>query len=248
MVRESTAIAYITLVLSVLLGGASLLGFGLVLAVGPFEMVPLDLSLPAALVWDVGLCLVFFVQHSGMIRRSFRERLGRVLPAHSHAAVYSIASGVALLPLIVLWQRTPVVLLTTDGAPRWALRSLFVGAGLIFLWAVRSLGSFDTFGLEPIQAHLRGVPSRRMPLAIRGPYRWVRHPLYSVFLVLLWSCPDVTADRLLFNGLFTAWIVVGTLLEERDLVRLFGESYREYQRQVPMLVPWKIPGRSPEGD
>ena len=161
--------------------------------------------------------------------------------------MYSIASGIGLLPLIVLWQRTPL-LLAIDGAPRWALRSLFVVAGAAFLWAVRALGSFDTFGVEPIRAHLRGVEARSLPLAIRGPYRWVRHPLYGLFLVLLWACPDVTADRILFAVLFTAWLVVGTRLEERDLVRQFGESYREYQRRVPMLVPWKIPARPLEGD
>ena len=63
----------------------------------------------------------------------------------------------------------------------------------------------------------------------------------SLFLVLLWACPDVTADRLLLNGLFTGWIVVGSRLEERDLVREFGDAYRDYQRKVPMLLPW--PGR-----
>jgi protein-S-isoprenylcysteine O-methyltransferase Ste14 len=246
MARASTPIAHVILVLSAVLGGVSLLGFGLVLALGPFELVPLGLGSSAALVWDAGLCLVFFVQHSGMIRRSFRERLGRLLPARYHAAVYSIASGAALLPLIVLWQRTPVWL-TLDGPLRGALRGAFVLAGLGFLWAVRSLGSFDTFGLAPIRAHLRGVEPRTLPLAIRGPYRWVRHPLYSLFLVLLWACPDVTAGRLLFNALFTAWLVVGTHLEERDLVRQFGEFYREYQRQVPMLVPWKRPDRSSNG-
>ena len=80
-----------------------------------------------------------------------------------------------------------------------------------------------------------------MPLAIRGPYRWVRHPLYSLFVVMLWTFPDLTADRLLFNVLFTAWIVLGSVLEERDLAREFGDPYRTYQSQVPMLVPWRRP-------
>jgi len=239
--------AHAILVLSAILGGVSLLGFALALALGPFEVVPLSLGQPAALAWDAGLCLVFFVQHSGMLRRPYRERAGRVLPAPFHAAVFSVASGVALLLLIGLWQRTPV-LLALQGAPRWALRGVFVLAGFGFLWAVRSLGSFDTFGLGPLRAHINGTEPRAMPLAIRGPYRWVRHPLYSLFLVLLWACPDVTADRLLFNALFTVWIVLGAFLEERDLVRQFGDPYRAYQRQVPMLVPWRVPNQVLPGD
>jgi protein-S-isoprenylcysteine O-methyltransferase Ste14 len=238
--------AHLTLVLSAVLGGVSLLAFGLVLALGPFELFPLGLSVPAALAWDSGLCLVFFVQHSGMIRRSFRERLARVLPGPYHGAVYSIAAGIALLLLVGLWQRTPV-LLAAEGLPRWGLRGVFVLAGFAFLWGVRSLGSFDTFGLEPIRAHLRGTRPRTLPLAIRGPYLWVRHPLYSLFLVFLWTSPDLTADRLLFNVLFTGWIVLGTVLEERDLVGELGDSYRAYQNRVPMLVPWKRPGPSLKG-
>lgn len=241
MTQDSKLVAYALLVLSAILGGVSLLGFVFVLAVGPFELVPLGFGVAMALAWDAALCLVFFVQHSGMIRRPFRERLGRVLPEHLHPAVYSVASGLALLPLAVVWQRAGPPLLTVDGPARWALRALFLLAGAVFLWAVRSLRSFDTFGLGPIRARLRGTEPQTMPLSIRGPYCYVRHPLYSLFLLLLWACPDVTADRLLLNGFFSAWIVVGSVLEERDLVRDFGEAYRDYQRQVPMLVPW--PGR-----
>ncbi len=47
----------------------------------------------------------------------------------------------------------------------------------------------------------------------------------------------VSIDRLLFNILWTVWIVVATLLEERDLVDDFGEGYLDYQRKVPMLFP-----------
>jgi len=234
-------IPYFVLTLSALLGGLSLLVFGLFLVLGPLEIVPLGLSLKAALVWDAGLCLAFFAQHSAMIRRRFRDRLGRWLPAHLQPALYSIASGTLLLLLVALWQRTPLVLLSVEGAPRWALRALVVAAAVVFLWAIRSLGSFDTFGLAPIRAHLRGTTPRNLPLAIRGPYRWVRHPLYGLFIVMAWTFPEVTADRLLFNVLFTAWIVLGTVLEERDLVRELGDSYRTYQTQVPMLVPWRWP-------
>jgi protein-S-isoprenylcysteine O-methyltransferase Ste14 len=238
---------YLFLILSALLGGVSLLGFALFLAFGPADIIPLNLELPTALGWDAALCLAFFTQHSVMLRQSFRARLGRVLELHYQPALFSIASGTFLLLLLVLWQPTPLMLLSVEGAPRWVLRGLFVATGPTFLWSIRALGSFDTFGLEPIRAHLRGTEPRTMPLAIRGPYRWVRHPLYSLFVVMLWTFPDLTADRLLFNVLFTAWIVVGTVLEERDLVRELGDPYRTYQSQVPMLVPWRRPAEPGDG-
>ncbi len=55
---------------------------------------------------------------------------------------------------------------------------------------------------------------------------------------MLWSCPDLPADRLLFNVLWTVWICVGAVLEEADLVADFGEKYIDYQSKVPMWIPW----------
>jgi protein-S-isoprenylcysteine O-methyltransferase Ste14 len=49
----------------------------------------------------------------------------------------------------------------------------------------------------------------------------------------------MTLDRFLFNILWTVWIIIGTVLEEKDLVSDFGDEYRLYQRKVPMLIPWK---------
>ena len=80
-------------------------------------------------------------------------------------------------------------------------------------------------------------------MVVRGLYRWVRHPLYLAMLMMIWSYPDLTADRLLFNVLFTGWIIVGTVLEERDLVENFGDDYRNYQRRVPMLIPYRRRGK-----
>ena len=80
-----------------------------------------------------------------------------------------------------------------------------------------------------------------MPLAVRGAYRWVRHPLYTSALLLIWSQPDLTYDRILFNVTWTLWMIVGTVLEERDLLANFGDAYAAYKRNVPMLIPWRIP-------
>ena len=80
----------------------------------------------------------------------------------------------------------------------------------------------------------------QMLFAVRGPYRWVRHPLYSFCLLIIWSCPNITTDRLLYNVVWTLWIIIGSVFEERDLVAAFGEEYRNYQRKVPMLIPNSI--------
>jgi len=234
-------VAYIILVIAGLAGGVSLIVFVVFLFIGSLKLVDLGLGGAAAFAWDSLLCLAFFIQHSGMIRKSFRHQLVKIIPSHYHGACYTIASGVVLLGLLVFWQESADTLVNIQGVFRWLLRGVFFLSIAGFMWGMQSLGSFDAFGLNPILAHVRGTRESPMPFVIQGPYRWVRHPLYFFTLILIWSCPMLSADRLLFNVFWTAWIWVGTILEERDLVANFGEAYRDFQRNVPMLIPSRFP-------
>ncbi len=98
-------------------------------------------------------------------------------------------------------------------------------------------------GLAAIRAHRRSTLESSPAFVVRGPYRWVRHPWYLGAILLLWSGTDVSADRLLLNVLWTAWICLGARLEERDLRDEFGAVYDAYPQEVPMLIPWHRPAQ-----
>ena len=236
MYLSTTIVDRIVMTLSVVLGGGSVL---LLALMGSIQPVHLRVSDSIVLLWDAILSFAFFLQHSGMVRKGFRARMAVFIPPCYQGAIYSIASGVVLIIVVVLWQRSEIQLLSLEGLPLWIARGCSLLAILIFAWAIHALGSFDAFGLRPIKSHMRGQSDQPLPFVVRGPYRWVRHPLYFCVLILIWASPELTADRLLFNVLWTAWIVVGTILEETDLLADFGDVYRDYQRKVPMLIPWR---------
>ncbi len=236
MIPPTKLLDRMMIVLSVVLGGGSIL---LLASMGSIRFVHLGFSNPIVLLWDTILSSLFFLQHSGMVRKAFRTRSDVIIPPRFHGALYSIASGIALIMVVVLWQRSEIQLFRLEGLTLWIARACSAAAFLIFAWGIHALGGFDPFGLRPIKSHLRGQSDQPLPFAIRGPYLWVRHPLYFAVLILIWASPEVTADRLLFNVLWTGWMVVATILEERDLVADFGDVYRDYQRKVPMLIPWR---------
>lgn len=227
------------------LGGGSLFLFMIFLYVGSFSFLELGLKNTRLLLVDAGLCLVFFIQHSMMIRKLFRSHVFQTIPPLFYGAVYAIASGVALLVMLLFWQESPFMVISTTGAFWWFFRFIFLVAIAGFLWATRSLGDFDPFGVKNIFYHTNNKQPKTLGLTIRGPYKYVRHPFYFFSMLMIWSCPNVSMDRLMFNLLWTGWIIIGTLLEERDLVREFGEEYRNYKATVPTLIPYKIFNKHP---
>ena len=248
MILTGKIVAWLVLAAAALLGGLPLLLFGVFLYVGSFELLPLGLASGGALALDALLSLTFFVQHSGMVRRPFQVRLLTALPAHFHGAVYAIASGITLLLVLAFWQKTDIVLYSAQEPVRSLLRGVFFAGIAGLAWAIYTLKHSDALGLRAILRHLRSKDARAVPLALRGPYRFVRHPLYFLMLVLIWACPDVSLDRALFAALWSTWIVIGTRLEERDLAAEFGAGYRAYQQAVPMLIPWRRPRRPDASD
>jgi protein-S-isoprenylcysteine O-methyltransferase Ste14 len=238
MNRATKLLDHTMIVLAVTFGVGWL---GLLAATDSLTFIRLNFSEAGVLFWDAVLSFAFFLQHSGMVRRPFRARLATVIAPRYQGAVYAIASGIVLTLVVVLWQRSQTHLLVLHGSLLWIARACSFLAVMIFAWSARALRSFDPLGLGPIRAHLGGRPERPSSFVVRGPYRWVRHPLYSCVIVLIWSNPAPTADRLLFNVLWTAWIWVGAVLEETDLVIDLGDSYRDYRRKVPMLIPWRGP-------
>lgn len=243
MTTATRMLDWLVIVLAVVLGVGSIALFAWE---GRPVLFRAGLSPAAALAWDAVLSLAFFAQHSGMVRRPFRVWLARIVPGRYDGAVYTIASGVALAIVLLLWQPVETTLFVVPAPWRWVMSAAAILAVLVFVVAARSLRGFDMLGLRPIRAHLRGRLVQPLPFVVRGPYRWVRHPLYTCVIVLLWAEPDITPDRLLMSVLWTAWIWVGALLEERDLAADFGESYRRYQRIVPMLIPWRGPRDVPQ--
>jgi len=238
----SPAVGYTLLVSAYIFGITSLMLWLAFVFYGGFNFISSQgITELRILIFDTCLSLVFFIQHSTMPRRSFQKWLSRCVHKDLHGAIFTICTGIPLLAVTIFWLKSDHVLIPVNGVIRYLMHSVFfLGAGC-FYWGVKSLGTFDVLGIEPLSKRLKGVqPPPDIPFTIRGPYRIVRHPLYLGVLMMIWSCPNLTSDRLLHNIIWSAWIVVGTILEEGNLKNAFGDEYTKYQKEVPMLIPWKI--------
>ena len=194
-------------------------------------------ELGLALLIDIGLLTAFALQHSIMARPAFKRAWTRVIPESMERSTYVLASTLVLACVVVFWQPLGGVLWqVTDPLAVGALYGLFaVGWGILFL-ASFQINHFDLFGLRQVWLHFRGRPYT--PLTFKTPwlYRHMRHPLYVGLMIGLWAAPTMTIAHLVFALLCTAYIFVGTRLEEKDLEKALPE-YLRYKQEVPMFVP-----------
>jgi len=191
----------------------------------------------AALAIDGALLALFAIQHSVMARPWFKRIWTAIVPEPIERSTYVLFSSLALLLLFYAWEPIGGVMWETDGAAEAIIYGLYVGGLLIVFLSTFLLDHFDLFGLR--QAYLYLLGRKYTHLEFRTPlfYRYVRHPLYVGWLMAFWATPTMTGAHLLFAIMTTAYILVAIRFEEADLLTSHGETYRQYRREVPMLVP-----------
>ena len=194
--------------------------------------------LAEAVIVNILLMSLFAVQHSVMARPAFKQWWTRFVPKSVERSTYVLFASLALALLCWQWRPMPQIIWQI-GNPMLAkaVLGLSLLGWFIVLTSTFLINHFELFGLHQVAANLGGKP---MPAPkFRSPlyYKFVRHPIYFGFVVAFWSAPTMTLGHLLFAAVTTAYIVVGILLEERDLVDMFGDEYRRYRERVPMLLP-----------
>jgi protein-S-isoprenylcysteine O-methyltransferase Ste14 len=148
---------------------------------------------------------------------------------------YNLIGALTLLPVLAIPARQPGLLLYRAAWPWSGL--MLAGQALALVIILVGLLQTGLAGFLGLRQLLEGEPEGPPRLRVTGLYRWVRHPLYTAGLALLWLSPLMTTSTLaLFIGL-SLYLYIGSLFEERRMIREFGQAYREYQRRVPRLLP-----------
>lgn len=193
-----------------------------------------------ALVINLLVLSVFALQHSIMARPGFKKWWTQFVPEEIERSVYVLFTCFALILIFWQWRPMPGIVWEVQGqAGVMVMYVLFAFGWLIVLLSTFMISHFELFGLSQVYENLKSIEPRPVPFTARSLYGVVRHPIMLGFIIAFWATPVMTVGHLVFSVTTTVYIFVAVkFLEERDLRRMHGKQYTDYQKQVPMLIPF----------
>lgn len=192
-----------------------------------------------AIVIDAVLLTIFALQHSVMARPEFKKWWTRFIPKSMERSTFVLFANLALVLLYWQWRPIPAVVWSVQS--HWAqilIRAIYAAGWFILLTGTFMISHAHLFGLKQVYEKLTKKEVSAPQFMQPGYYKYIRHPLMLGFIISFWAAPVMTVGHLLFAAASTGYILVALQLEERDLIKFFGEKYIEYKKRVPMFIPF----------
>jgi protein-S-isoprenylcysteine O-methyltransferase Ste14 len=200
------------------------------------------------MIWLILAVLVWGLLHSLLashkIKKEFHRRFGEHL-VRFYRLAYNLFSGLSFLPVLGIAAVIPDRILYSVTLP-WAVLMILgeILAIIVILMGLRKTDIWEFLGLRRVldRASIEypngPVETVNGDLVTSGVYRFVRHPLYSAGIALIWLLPLMTINVLAINIGLTIYVVIGAYLEERKLRQEFGNQYTDYAAVTPMFIPF----------
>lgn len=239
----SRLLVFIYGLLSYTVGLGGLVWF--ILFVGAWEFLPIHIdsgspgSLSSAILINVGLVIIFGLQHSVMARPAFKNRWTKIIPRAAERSTYVLLSGIIMGLICLHWQPLNGFLWQVDNQ----IGQVVLIAGYFIGWSLAVLASFlinpfELFGLQQVYFNLVNKSEPSPHFKERSFYKVVRHPIQLGTLIGSWSTPTMSMTHLMLSVALSVYIFIGLYYEEIDLVTTLGEEYEDYQRRVRMIIPF----------
>ena len=187
---------------------------------------------------------LFAISHSVMAAFNVKEKITKQVG--NKIAFYRLFFNVSsILIFITIYGLSPKpnVIIYDLQFPYDIIIFVIQVIGLIgFVWVTFFIDVKEFLGITQIQRYLNGTYSledldEKQELHIQGPFKYSRHPVYFYSIIFLGFRPTMDLFYFVFFICMVIYFYVGSIFEERNLEKKFGELYTEYKKNVPRLIP-----------
>ena len=189
--------------------------------------------------------LVFTVTHSLFASARFKKKLFSNTPGLK--PYYRLLYNLLALLLLLIWILSlpdDQILYRVENGFLYLMVSIQIAAGISFLQALLTHNGSVFLGLKQLMDHLRHNRKpgyldepQRGKLVKKGFYKYMRHPTYTFAMIFLVASPVMTANLAYLILMIGIYFGIGTVYEERNLKKRFGNEYLKYQKEVPKFIP-----------
>ncbi|WP_101756849.1 isoprenylcysteine carboxylmethyltransferase family protein [Oceanicoccus sp. KOV_DT_Chl] len=228
-------------IFSYLIGLTGLTAF--MLYMGSWSFLPLhinsgvaDSSTALAVIINGLILILFGVHHSIAARPSFKERLSKLIPAEAERSTYVLISGLFMFAFCLYWQPLSGTVWNIDNAIIiLVLKAIHILGWLILVAATFEIDHFHLMGLKQslIMRTTEGIYLKEKFL-----YSVVRHPIQTGVLIGIWSTAYMSMTQFMLSVSLTLYIFIGLHFEEKSLEAHFGDTYLDYKKRVPGVIPF----------
>lgn len=192
-----------------------------------------------SILW-IAWCTMHSILIDPFILRRIKTYAPRLTPYYR--LLYNGLSLVTIVPLVIMTKMAGGPVIVSWEGDAVFLRVIFVVIALLLFRGGAQKYDLQYFlGIKQLQTgqeHL--LLSEKEEFIETGIFGITRHPWYLGSLIFIWSMlAEYPLPVFLVVCILSVYLVIGTILEERKIVALYGESYGRYRQRVSMLFPWK---------
>jgi len=199
----------------------------------------------------------FALHHSVMARQRAKTWLARYIDPRLERATYVWAASLLFVAVCRWWSPVPGVVYEARGLGRGVGYGVQLAGLALIAWATRTLDVWELSGIRPVLGGREPAGAERAAagsaaegpgltptaptpgIRVAGPYRWLRHPIYLGWTLIVFGSPTLTHSRLAFAAISVAYLVMAIPWEERSMRAAFGARYDHYRA----TVRWRmVPG------
>jgi len=176
------------------------------------------------------------VVHSLLASPGFKNSIRRTLGNGAmkfYRLFYNLFAVISIVPVLYLMVTLPDRPLYQVPLP-WNYLML-AGQGISVILLLGAVLQTDVLSFVGLRQLTEG--EKTGSLVTNGLYRFVRHPLYTFSLLILWLSPSMSVNSFIVYLALTIYVLIGIVFEERKLLREFGQEYADYKSVTPMLIP-----------